>query len=158
MCRDYARAVGGSRIKMPKPFIRGNNISIISAISFEKVITALYGEWATDGEIFLTFIENCLVPHLKSGHVVIMDNIAFHKTDAVKNAIEKTGAILEYLPGYSPDFSPIENMWSKIKTILRRIMPRTINQFKSAISESFESITQKDLHEWYRHCGYTSTN
>ena len=158
MCRNYARAMGGNRIKMPKPFIRGSNFSIISAVGFDEVIAALYGQWATDGEIFLVFIEECLVPHLKPYHVVILDNVRFHKIDSVKAAIEKTGAILEYLPGYSPDFSPIENMWSKIKTILRKFMPRTARQFKSAIAKSFKSITQNDLQAWYNHCGYKSTN
>ena len=158
MCRTYARAVGGNRIKMPKPFIRGSNISIISAIGFGGVVAALYGEWATDEDIFLTFIEECLVPHLKSHHVVILDNVRFHKTEQVKMAIERTGATLEYLPGYSPDFSPIENMWSKIKTLLRKFMPRTTREFKAAISQSFKAITQNDLKSWYAHCGYSLTN
>lgn len=158
MCRARARALGGKRIKMPKPFIRGSNFSIISAISFDSVMAALYGEWATDGEIFLAFIEKCLAPQLKSYHIVIMDNVKFHKTDAVKNAIEKTGAAVVYLPGYSPDFSPIENMWSKIKTYLRKLMPRTTSQFKSAISISFNSIKENDLKAWYNFCGYNSIN
>ena len=158
MCRVYARAIGGDRIKMPKPFIRGRNISIIGAIGFDNILAALYGEWATDGDIFLTFIEKHLVPHLKSHHIVILDNIRFHKTEQVKMAIERTGAILEYLPGYSPDFSPIENMWSKIKTSLRKFMPRTTGEFKTAISNSFKSITQDDLKSWYNHCGYRPTN
>jgi len=158
MCRTYARAMGGNRIKMPKPFIRGSNISIIGAIGFDEVVAALYGTWATDGEIFLTFIEECLAPHLQPHHVVILDNVRFHKTEQVKMAIEKTGATLEYLPGYSPDFSPIENMWSKIKTLLRKFMPRTTGQFKIAISKSFKSITQDDLQSWYNHCGYRPTN
>jgi len=158
MCRTYARAMGGNRVKMPKPFIRGSNISIIGAIGFDEVVAALYGEWATDGEIFLTFIEECLVPHLKSYHVIILDNVSFHKNERVRMAIEKTGAVLEYLPGYSPDFSPIENMWSKIKTFLRKFMPRTTREFKVAISKSFKSITKDDLKSWYNYCGYNSTN
>ena len=158
MCRNYARAIGGDRIKMPKPFNRGSNFSIIGAIGFDKIIAALYGEWATDGEIFLTFINECLVPHLKPYHIVILDNISFHKIRDVQKAIEATGAKVEYLPGYSPDFSPIENMWSKIKTILRKISPRTSKQFKSAIAKSFKAITKNDLKAWYEYCGYQSTN
>ena len=153
----YARAIGGARMKMPKPFIRGSNISIISAIGFNEIVAALYGEWATDGAIFLTFIEECFVPNLKAHHVVILDNVSFHKIERVRVAIERTGATLEYLPGYSPDFSPIENMWSKIKTSLRKFMPRTTKEFKSAISKSFKSITQDDLKSWYNYCGYRST-
>ena len=88
-----------------------------------------------------------------------MDNVSFHKVVGVKEAIEETGAILLYLPPYSPDLSPIENMWSKIKSSLRRLSPRTRGQFKRAIRIAFESVSKKDLVSWFKHCGYNiSTN
>lgn len=156
-CRDYARIVGGARIKLPKPHARGNYYSLISAIGLDRVKAALYRRWATNGEIFLTFIRHSLVPQLQVDDIVLMDNINFHKAPAVKEAIESVGARLLFLPPYSPDFSPIENMWSKIKSILRKVAPRTERQFKKAVAHAFKSITKNDLLGWFKHCGYQVT-
>jgi transposase len=100
-----------------------------------------------------------LVPRLNKGKVVIMDNVSFHKVIGVKEAIEATGAQLIFLPPYSPDLSPIENMWSKIKAVLRKYAPRTKSQFRKVIRNAFIAIEQQDLISWFRHCGYIlSTN
>jgi len=154
MTSRYARAEGGRRIKMPVPCKRGPQISIIGAISTEKVEAALYGEWATNGEIFLSFIENCLAPKLKKNQIVIMDNVKFHLQASIANKIEEKGAKVVFLPPYSPDFSPIENMWSKIKNSLRKLAPRTLKEFKKSIRIAFEEISKSDLGNWYKHCGY----
>ena len=154
MTRSYARGVGGERIKMPAGMLHGPKLSMISAISVEEVVSSLYGEWSTDGDIFLAFIQKCLVPKLTPGKKVVMDNVPFHKMQSVREAIEATGAELEFLPAYSPDFSPIENMWSKIKTILQKFSARNLKEFKKAIKVAFKSITQKDLLGWFKHCGY----
>jgi len=150
----YARAEGGQRVKMPVPYDRGTQFSIIGAISTRKVEAALYGEWATDGEIFLSFIEAELAPQLKAGHIVVMDNIKFHLQASVAKAIELKGAKAIFLPPYSPDLSPIENMWSKIKNTLRRLAPRTLKEFKKSIRIAFKEITEADLINWFKHCGY----
>jgi transposase len=154
MIREYARIVGGERIKMPVPAGHGPKLSMISAISVDEVVTSMYGEWSTDGEIFMTFIEKCLVPKLSPGKTVILDNVPFHKNKRVKEAIEATGAKIKFLPPYSPDFSPIENMWSKVKSILRKFAPRTLGDFKRVIKKAFTSISQTDLIGWFKHCGY----
>ena len=96
----YGRGYGGERVVKAVPFNRGNSFTMLSAISFTKIEAALYGEWAANGEIFLGFIKKCLCPILHSRHVVIMDNVAFHKVCGVKEAIESTGAKLIYLPPY----------------------------------------------------------
>ena len=111
----YGRAQGGQRVKASKPYCRGKTISMIGAVSLLGVVAAMYGEWATDGIAFLAFIQSMLVPQLRPGHIVIMDNARFHKLQQVSEAIENTGAQLVFLPPYSPDFSPIELMWSKLK-------------------------------------------
>lgn len=152
---SYARVEGGQRIKMPVPHNRGPQISMIGAISTKKVEAALYGEWATTGDIFLTFIEKELSPHLKKRHIVIMDNIKFHLQAAVAAIIESKGAKVIFLPPYSPDFSPIENMWSKIKNTLRKLAPRTLREFKKSIHVAFNQVTNSDLVNWFKHCGYT---
>ena len=128
-CREYARICGGGRIKMPKPHARGNYYSLIGAIGLDEVKAAFYGKWSTNGPIFLTFVQDCLVPNLRPGDIVLMDNVSFHKAIEVEKAIQSAGAELKFLPPYSPDFSPIENMWSKIKSTLRKLAPRTERQF-----------------------------
>jgi len=158
-CRGYARAIGGARVKCACPYPRGNKYTMISAISTTAIEAALYGEWSADGEIFLEFVKVQLVPYLSNGKIVILDNVRFHKIAGVKETIEETGAKLLFLPPYSPDLSPIELMWSKIKSILKRIAPRTKAQFKKAIRKAFEGVTKKDLVSWFKHCGYNiSTN
>ena len=152
--RGNARSYGGDRVKMSVPADHGPKLWLISAISSEEVLAALYGEWSTDGDIFFEFINRCLVPNLSKGKIVLMDNISFHKAKRVEEAITSTGATLKFLPAYSPDFSPIENMWSKIKTVLREYAPRALEAFKEAIKEAFKSIAKKDLIAWFKHCGY----
>jgi transposase len=154
MSNAYARAEGGERIKMPIPFDHGPQFSMIGAISVNKVEAALYGEWTTNGDIFHTFIEKNLSPQLKPNHTVIMDNVKFHLQARIKETIESTGAKIIFLPPYSPDLNPIENMWSKVKNTLRKLAPRTTRNFKKCIKVAFEGISKSDLVEWYKHCGY----
>jgi len=154
MSTSYARIAGGQRIKMSIPFTHGPQYSMISAISINKVEAAMYGEWATNGEIFYSFIEQSLLPQLKSSHTVIMDNVKFHLQARIKETIESIGAKIIFLPPYSPDLNPIENMWSKVKTILRHLAPRSKRAFKKSIKIAFEAITETDLLGWFKHCGY----
>jgi len=154
MSTAYARAQGGNRVKMAEPFNRGTRISMIGAISLKKIEAALYGEWATNGDIFLEFIENNLLPQLRPDQFVIMDNVRFHHQQRVVSLIESKGARVVFLPPYSPEFSPIENMWSKIKTKLRQLAPRTVEKFQEAFQIAFQSIHQSDLMGWFKHCGY----
>lgn len=155
--RDYARIIGGGRIEDNKPYIRNSLYTMISAISSQRVHAAMYGEWSANGEIFTAFIRDELVPTLTHQHIVLMDNVSFHKVKAISPLIEATGAKLVYLPAYSPDFNPIEQMWSKIKSILKKLKPRTKAQFKRAIKIAFESVNASDLEGWFAHCGYSSS-
>lgn len=151
MTLAYARAEGGARVKMPKNFIRGTKISIIGAISTTKIESAIYGEWNTDGEIFSGWVERQLLPILSSGKVVIMDNVGFHRSKKVKDLIESKGAKILFLPPYTPEFSPIENMWSKIKQILKRLSPKNIKDFAKYIKSAFLEISSSDLTWWFKH-------
>jgi len=154
MHRAYGRIEGGQRIKWAVPYPRKKRYSVISAIGLDEIKTSLYGDWSTDGAIFLTFIRDCLCPKLVRGDTVLMDNVAFHKSKQVRTLIEKTGAHLLFLPPYSPDFSPIEMMWSKIKSVLKKQMPRTEREFRKSIKKAFLEVTQNDLFAWFKHCGY----
>ena len=102
MSSSYARIEGGQRIKMPVPFIHGPQYSMIGAISISQVEAALYGKWATNGDIFYSFIEQSLLPRLKETHIVIMDNVKFHLQARIKEAIESKGANIIFLPIMDP--------------------------------------------------------
>lgn len=154
MHRLYGCGLGGAPVVAAVPYLRGHAMSLISAISSEGILAGLYGHWSTNGEIFLHFIKQLLVPQLKPGQTVIMDNTSFHKGKGVKEAIESVGARLLFLPPYSPDLSPIENMWSKIKAVLRKVAARTLDEFKPAMQEAFHAVTKQDLEGWYTGCGY----
>ena len=157
MCPDYGRGEGGQRVHGTKPHDRGKNISIIGAIGLVGVVGAMYGEWATDSMAFLTFVETMLVPHLRRGHIVIMDNVNFHKYPQIKEAIERAGARLLFLPPYSPDLSPIESMWSKLKHYLKNKAARTMADFHQALLEAFETLTDYDFEAWFDECGYVGS-
>ena len=154
MVRNYGRIANGERLHCPTPYHRGSKYSIIGAINTKKIVASIYCENSVDGEIFTSFIKSCLVPFLEVRHKVIMDNVAFHKVKEAEELIKGTGAELIYLPPYSPDLSPIELMWSKIKSVLRKYAARTAESFQQAISTAFHSVNSSDLLGWFKHCGY----
>lgn len=154
MTRIYGRIAQDQRLTLPCPYARGSKYSIISAISINEIMAAVYTSGSVNGEVFLHFLEHSLGPNLRSNQTVILDNVSFHKVKGVKELVESTGAKVLYLPPYSPDFSPIENMWSKIKSYLRKLAARCDRSFKKAIKVNFESIQKNDLFGWYKNCGY----
>ena len=119
-----------------------------------KPLKAMYGEWAINTDIFDHFLEYHLCSVLKPEYVVVLDNIAFHHNVNIKNKIEDTGASIMYSPPYSPDNSPIENMWSKIKNYFRKLAARTDEEFHAAVATTFKSMQSSDLTGWFRPCGY----
>ena len=104
--------------------------------------------------IFKYFVESLLVPVLHPGDQVIMDNVRFHKVDGVAQAIEGAGATVEFLPPYSPDFSPIENGFSKIKETLRTLGSKTLETFVDSVKQALTAISTNDTKGWFQHCGY----
>ena len=150
----YGRCKSHERLRSYAAFNKGTRVTMIAAIGPEEVTSATYGQWHVDGEIFLGFIRECLVPVLQPDQIVIMDNLSTHKVAGVRELIESTGARLVYLPPYSPDFSPIELFWSKIKTIIRKYAARTFAELQKAITMAFKSINRSDLTGWFEHCGY----
>jgi transposase len=150
---DYARAEGGERAKAAKPHAPGNRFSIIGAISISAIVAMMYIDCAINGDIFLAFIKE-LLPKLRSGQYLVMDNVSFHKHEMIKFLVESVGAKVVFLPPYSPDLSPIEKMWSKIKNILKQKKPRTEPDFYNALFNAAEEVTEDDLEAWYEDCGY----
>ena len=123
--RRYARAPKGQRVHTSAPVNTGKNVTILGALAHDGILAAMTREGSTDTAVFLAFVQKMLVPTLRPGQIVIMDNLSSHKVTGVKEAIESAHATLEYLPAYSPDFSPIEKCWSKVKEFLRAKAART---------------------------------
>ena len=111
-------------------------------------------EGAVNGDIFRVFVQQVLTPTLREGDVVVMDNLPSHKVKGIEEAVESRGATLVYLPPYSPDFSPIEECWSKVKAWLRKIKARTLEALDDAILDALEQVTTSDAEGWFRHSGY----
>ena len=112
---------------------------------------------ATDGLTFEAFISQKLVPKLWAGACVLMDNCSVHLGETVRELIEAAGAKLIYLPPYSPDFSPIENCWSKLKSCLKAIGARTYPDLAKAIEEAFSEVSLDDIRAWFSHCCYCTS-
>lgn len=112
-------------------------------------------EGTTDTEAFRAYVGQVLVPTLRPGDIVVMDNLSPHKSDPTLKLIAETGAQVLFLPAYSPDFNPIEMMWSKIKHILRSLEARTVSDLISAIGQALARITPNDALNWFAHCGYS---
>jgi len=157
MERLYARSLRGERARGKKPRKRGTNVSLLSALSVEKVVASTQVSGSVDGTTFEAFISQKLVPKLWQNACVVMDNAKFHQGEMVRELIEQAGAQLIYLPPYSPEFSPIENFWSKIKAILRKLKPRTYKDLVDAITEAMLKVTNQDIRNWFTHCCYCTS-
>jgi len=154
--RLRGRAVRGVRLVDRRvPHGHWKLLTILAAVGVEGVVTAATVDAATDAEVFRAFVDDALVPALRRGQVVVMDNLAAHKVAGVRDAIERAGCRLVYLPPYSPDLSPIEPMWSKLKQALRSAEARTVPELTDAVGRAFTTITAGDCLGYFRHCGYT---
>lgn len=109
-----------------------------------------------NGRVFLAYVQQQLVPTLREGDVVIMDNLAAHKVSGVRDTIESVGAQLVYLPPYSPDFNPIELAFAKLKGLLRSAAERTINNLEQRIDKLLDRFRPKECNAYFRHCGYSA--
>jgi len=154
MTRDRARAVRGTRVVDRVPRNRGTVTTMLGALGADGMRALMTYEGATTGEIFALFVQEALVPTLRPGNVVVMDQLGAHKIKRVREMIEAAGARLLFLPPYHPDLNPIENAWSKVKTALRRIAARTRDRLEEAIFSVCWDLTARDAAGWFQHCGY----
>jgi transposase len=154
MVRRYARAPKGERAYGSVPRNRGKNTTLVASLSLEGIGEAMAFEEATTKAVFETYVERLLAPSVKPGRVVVMDDLGAHKGDRVKEPIEARGAILVFLPAYSPDFSPIEEAFSKIKALLKKAAARTREVLTEAIGQALQAVTAQDAEGWFAHCGY----
>lgn len=150
----YARAPKGQRVHDHVRRNRGKHTTLIASLTSEGVGASMILEGATNGAAFEIYVEQILVASLHQGQVVIMDNLRVHKSARVRQLIEEAGAELLFLPAYSPDFSPIEETFAKVKAFLRRSKARTKEALEEAIAQALLSVTSQDARGWFHHCGY----
>jgi transposase len=155
MTRRYARAPKGERAYGSVPRNRGKNTTLLaSSIGLEGMWPCLVVEGATTKAIFEAYVERVLAPALLPGQVVVMDNLTAHKGSRVRELVEGRGCELLYLPPYSPDFSPIEEAFSKVKGMLKKACARTRGALVEAIAAALSAVTSGDARGFYGHCGY----
>ncbi len=150
----YARAPKGQRAHGSVPRNRGKNTTLLASLSVEGMGASMLLEGATNGAVFEIYLEHILLPSLAPGQIVVMDNLSAHKGARVRQLIEERGCQLLFLPAYSPDFSPIEETFSKIKAHLRRVGARTREALEEAMAQALETVTSQDALGWFTHCGY----
>lgn len=157
LTRTHARSSHGSRVYDLKPFYRGAKITVIGAISSQKVVALMTLNGAMDGDAFEVFIKKCLVPQLWSGAVVVMDNLPAHKLAAIAPLIQAVGANVLNLSPYSPDFNPIELWWSHLKSFLRQFSPTTTKMVDTLLATALDLVNPKHLRNWFTSCCYCTT-
>lgn len=156
MTRRYGRSPSNQRLVGYVPQGHYLTATLIAGIGRRGPSAPWVFEGAMDGEMFLAWVRVGLAPTLRKGETVILDNLATHKVSGVREAIEAVGARLEYLPPYSPDFNPIENLWSKVKQRLRSANPRTWRQLLKAAKVAFEAVSTQDCRGFFLNAGYAT--
>ena len=152
--RRYGRAPGGQRLDQAVPLHGGPNVTLIAALTPDGLGALVSVDGAVNGAVFAAYLDQVLGPTLRPGDVVVLDNLSVHKVDGLDEIAKKYGARLRYLPPYSPDFSPIELAFSKLKTWLRTAKARTRDVLEVAMLAAAAWITEQDAKNWFDHCGY----
>jgi len=150
----YAWAPRGERAYCSAPRNRGPNTTVLSSMSAEGMGPSLTVRGATTSAVFEAYVEQVLSPALRSGRVMVMDNLSALKGERIKELIEVQGCQLLYLPAYSPDFNPIEEAFSKIKGLVRKAEARTREALVEAIGKALSAVTSRDARGFFEHCGY----
>jgi transposase len=158
MTRTYGRAPRGERVVDYVPAGRYHSTTMMGAVRLDGTVAAMVYEGGTDVAVMQTFAETELRRILREGDIVVMDNLAAHKDPEVVAAIERSKATVWHLPPYSPDYNPIEQMWSKVKEILRSLKARTAEALLDAIGVALRAVTAADAQGWFAHCGYRNTD
>jgi transposase len=155
LTRRYGRAPRGERVQESVPKNYRQQRSIISALGVDSVAASFVIEGAVDAEAFNIYVERVLRPTMKAGDIFVLDNLTAHHASRIEEVAGACNARVLWLAPYSPDFSPIELLWSKIKTGLRKAKARTVEELSQALTKGLELITANDCRSWFRHCGYS---
>jgi transposase len=154
MTRRYGRALHKERVVDSAPLNHKKSTTIVSSVRLDGTTTRITLEGALNGEGFKSYLREHLAPVLRAGDIVIMDNLSSHKVKGVAEIIAGTGAVVKYLPAYSPDLNPIEEMWSKVKAHLRKVKARDSERLDEGIVAAFGTITRQNCVGWFSHAGY----
>jgi transposase len=154
MTRLRGRAPKGKRLVCHAPHGHWRTTSMISSVRLDGTSACMTIEGATNTEVFQAYVREVLVPSLRPGDIVVMDNLGAHKNERTLALIEHVGAEVRFLPAYSPDLNPIEMMWSKVKALLRKAQARNHADLLTAIASALRSVTAQDALGWFAHCGY----
>jgi transposase len=154
MDRLRSRAPRGERAYGRVPKNRGKNLTLIASMSLSGMGESMVVEGGTDAATFEAYVEHFLAPSLTEGQVVVMDNLGAHQPKRIRELIEARGAELVFMPSYSPDLNPIEQAFSKIKNILRKLGARTHEALLEAMEEALSKVSAADAAGWFDHCGY----
>ena len=157
MSRRYGRAPAGERLVCPVPHGHWKTTTFVAALRVGGLTAPLTLDGAVNGDAFVAYVEQVLVPTLVPGDVVVMDNLSSHKRARVREAIEGAGCTLLYLPPYSPDLNPIELAFSKLKSLLREAGKRTVDGLWEFLGQSLDAFAPQECRNYMRHCGYTAT-
>jgi transposase len=154
MTRRYGRAPRGTRVIGRVPQNYGQHGTMLGTLGAQGIQAVMTVEGATDAEVFRTSVTRVLGPTLRPGDIVLRDHRRAHKAVGVQQALARRGARLLYVRPYSPDLSPIEPCWSKVKTALRKAKARTRDALDTAITRALTTVTAADAHSWFEYCGY----
>ena len=156
MTRTHGRAPRGQRLRAKVPHGRWRTLTFLAALRHDRIDAPCVVDGPINGRIFLAYVEQFLAPTLKPGDVVIMDNLGSHKGMAVRRAIRAAGAKLLFLPPYSPDLNPIEQVFAKLKTLLRKAGERTVDATWKRIGELLDRFTSQECANYLTNAGYAS--
>jgi len=154
MARMYGRAPRGERCRAPIPHGHWKTTTFVGGLTIDGVVAPMTIDGAMTGQAFLAYVEQVLAPILKPGDIVVLDNLPAHKPIAIRKAIEDAGAVMLFLPPYSPDFNPIEMAFSKIKALLKKAAARTVQDLWDAIRNAIDAVSPKDARSFFTACGY----
>jgi len=157
MTRRYGRSRRGERLVMPVPHGPWKTTTFVAALRADGLTAPVVVDGAVNGALFEAYLKQQLVPTLRPGDVVVMDNLAVHKRAEVRTAIEGAGCRLLYLPPYSPDFNPIEQAFAKLKALLGRAGERTVQGLWRLLGRLLDEFGAQECRNYIQHCGYTAT-
>lgn len=157
MARTHGRAPAGTRLVAKVPHGHWKSTTFVSALGRRGWVAPLTIDGAMNGKLFRAYVEQQLAPQLKPGDVLICDNLSSHKVAGVREALQKVGAEILFLPPYSPDFNPIELAFSKLKRRLRSVAARTVTDLEDACGEALNHFTTSEIQNYMTHCGYRHT-
>jgi transposase len=158
MTRRYGRAPIGERLIGTVPYGHWQTTTFVAALRASGLTAPLVIDGAVNGDLFVAYVRQVLVPTLRPGDIVVMDNLASHKRAGVRQAIEAAGGVLRYLPPYSPDLNPIELAFAKLKALLRKAGKRNVEELWTFLGQALDAFTPQECQNYLAHDGYSATS